>query len=149
MQESGEHLTFGSLNAPTLGLQAEVVKSAHKHGFVTVAHATSLRDTMLVLHAQVDGLAHQFYDKPHTKELINTYKKRNAFVIPTFTAINSMMGVRIGEEFAQDPRAVKDLSESTLSCLCDQMSIALPSCDIQYAYDCIRALKVEGIDIVW
>ncbi len=135
MQESGEHLTFGSLNAPTLGLQAEVVKSAHKHG--------------LVLNAQVDGLAHQFYDKPHTKELIDTYKKRNAFVIPTFTAINSMMGVRIGEEFAQDPRAVKDLSESTLSCLCDQMSIALPSCNIQYAYDCIRALKSEGIDIVW
>lgn len=149
MQESGDHLNFGPLNSPSLSLQADVVKSAHRHGLVTVAHATSLSDTILVLNAGVDGLAHQFFDQPHTQELINAYKKHNAFVIPTCTAIASMVGVKIGKDFATDPRAVKFLTKPSLSCLCDQMRIALPFCNIQFAYDCIRALKDEGVDIVW
>jgi imidazolonepropionase-like amidohydrolase len=140
MQESGECLNFDELDAPTGELQAAVIKSAHKHGLLTVAHATNLRETMLVLQAGVDGLAHQFFDKPHTEEL---------FVIPTLTAVNSMIGVESSTEFAKDPRAVKDLSASTKACLCDHMSIALPYCNTKYAYDCVRALKDAGIDIVW
>ena len=149
MQESGECLNFDALNAPTRDLQAMVIKSAHKHGFITVAHATNLRETMLVLDAGVDGLAHQFFDKPHTKELIEAYKKHNSFVIPTFTAGNSMIGLNSCNEFAEDPRAVRALGNVARACLCDHMSIALPYCNIQYAYDCVKELKSAGIDIVW
>ena len=149
MQESGECLNFDDLNAPALRLQAAVVRAAHKHGLLTVAHATNLRETMLVLEAGVDGLAHQFFDKPHTNRLIDAYKKHDAFVIPTLTAVNSMIGLRSSNEFAEDPRAISKLAESTKACLCDHMSIALPYCDVQYAYDCVRALKTAGVDIVW
>lgn len=149
MQESGECLNFDPLNAPALDLQAGVVKAAHKHGLLTVAHATNLRKTMLVLEAGVDGLAHQFFDKPHTSQLIAAYKKQGAFVIPTLTAVNSMLGLRSSNEFAEDPRAVSRLAEISKACLCDHMSIALPYCNVQYAYDCVRSLKSAGVDIVW
>ena len=149
MQESGECLNFNPLNAPALDLQAGVVKAAHKHGLLTVAHATNLRETMLVLEAGVDGLAHQFFDKPHTSRLIEAYKDHKAFVIPTLTAVNSMLGLRSSNGFAEDTRAISRLTEISKACLCDHMSIALPYCNVQYAYDCIRALKSAGIDIVW
>ena len=149
MQESGECLNFDPLNAPALSLQAAVVNAAHKHGLLTVAHATNLRETMLVLEAGVDGLAHQFFDKPHTSQLIDAYEKHGAFVIPTLTAVNSMIGLHSSNEFAKDPRAISKLAESSKACLCDHMSIALPYCDVQYAYDCVRALKLAGVDIVW
>jgi imidazolonepropionase-like amidohydrolase len=149
MQESGECLKFDPLNAPGLSLQAAVIKAAHRHGLLTVAHATNLRETMLVLEAGVDGLAHQFFDKPHTDELIDAYKKHGAFVVPTLVAVNSMIGLGSSNEFAQDPRAILKLKESSKACLCNHMSIALPYCDVQYAYDCVKALKSAGIDIVW
>ena len=149
MQESGECLNFDPLNAPGLSLQAALVKAAHRHDLLTVAHATNLRETMLVLEVGVDGLAHQFFDKAHTNELIDAYKKHGAFVIPTLTAVNSMIGLSSSNEFAEDPRAISKLTESIKACLCDHMSIALPYCDIQYAYDCVKALKSAGVDIVW
>ena len=149
MQESGECLNFDTLNAPALSLQAGVVKAAHEHGLLTVAHATNLRETLLVLEAGVDGLAHQFFDKPHTSELIEAYKRYGAFVIPTLTAVNSMLGLRSCNEFAEDPRAISKLADMSKLCLCEHMSIALPYCNVQYAYDSVRALKSAGIDVVW
>lgn len=149
MQESGECLTLPGIPAPTRGLQEAVIEAAHDNGLLTIAHATSMRDTLLVLESGVDGLAHQFFDQPHTANLVDAYVKTKAFVIPTFTAISSMMGLETSSKWAQNSDVAHLLSESSRSSLSCCMSIAKPECSVKYAYDCVTALKRNGIDIVW
>ena len=149
MQESGECLTLSDLPAPTKELQEAVINAAHEHGLLTYAHATNLRETQLVLDAGVDGMAHQFFDQPHTKELIDSYKKNNALVIPTLTAISSMMGLSTAQDWALKSHAGQLLTPSSRHSLCECMRISRPGCSVQFAYDCIRELKANGIDIVW
>ena len=155
MQESGECLTLSPLPAPTQTLQEAVVNAAHAHDLLTFAHATNLRETMLVLEAGVDAMAHQFFDQPHTQQLINAYTTSpvRPFVIPTLTAISSMMGLSTARDWVEGPGAAasnkKLLTESSRHCLCDCMKISRPGCNVQFAYDCIKALKSNGVDIVW
>ena len=149
MQESGECLTLSPLPAPTKELQAAVIKSAHEHDLLTFAHATNLRETLLVLEAGVDGLAHQFFDQAHDRELIAAYKKNDALLIPTLTAISSMMGLTTASEWTKNEHAEKVLNEFSRHSMCDCMKISQPGCSIEFAYECVKALKAEGIDIVW
>lgn len=141
----GQGLTFGDLPAPTKELQQAVINAAHENGLFTLAHATNLRETLLVLDAGVDGMAHQFFDQPHNQRLLDAYKRTNAFVIPTLTAISSMMGLSTSKEWASS-RDLPDLSRRTI---CDCMKISKPGCSVQFAYDCIKALKSNNIDIIW
>ena len=149
MQESAECLTFSELPAPTKELQEAVIQAARKHDLLTFAHATNLRETLLVLDAGVDAMAHQFFDQEHTPELIASYKKNNAFVVPTLTAISSMMGLQTAKDWAGGVEAGRLLTSSSRHCLCDCMKISREGCSVQYAYDCLKALKATGIDIVW
>lgn len=149
MQESGECITLSPLPAPSKELQQAIISAAHRHDLVTAAHAMNLRETILVLEAGVDGLAHQCFDKPHTSELIDLYKQNNAFLIPTFTAISSLMGLNTAENWTQQDRVNGVLDPPAQSCLCSCMQIATSGCNIQYAYDCVRALKQSGIDVIW
>ena len=149
MQESAECHDFPPLPCPTQELQAAVINAAHKHNLLTFAHATNVRETLLVLHAGVDALAHQFFDKPHTPDVIEAYKARNSFLIPTIVAISSMMGLETSQNWSKNPQAAKLLTEPARASLCHCMHIARKECNVQYAFDCIKALKAEGIDIVW
>ena len=149
MQESGECLTLSPLPAPTKELQAAVIESAHEHGLLTFAHATNLRETLLVLEAGVDGMAHQFFDQAHTENLIAAYKSTNALLIPTLTAISSMMGLTTAREWTKNEHANQVLNASSRHSMCDCMKISRPGCSIEFAYECIKALKAEGIDVVW
>ena len=151
MQESGECLTLSSLPAPTKALQTAVIKAAHSRGLKTVAHATNLRETLLVLDAGVDGMAHQFFDRPHTQEVIAAYKKHGAFVIPTLTAISSMMGLDTSTKWCHklDAMLAPRLTKASRDILCCPMEIARHDCNVQYAYDCVRSLKACDVDIVW
>ena len=149
MQESGECLTLSPLPAPTKELQEAVIQAAHKHDLLTFAHATNLRETLLVLDAGVDALAHQFFDQPHTQDLVESYRKNNAFLIPTLTAISSMMGLGTSKDWANAQSNGEFLTESSRHSLCDCMKISRPGCSVQFAYDSIKDLKANGIDIVW
>ena len=149
MQESGECLTLANLPAPTRELQTAVVKAAKENSLLTFAHATNLRETLLVLDAGVDALAHQFFDQPHPPELIERYKEQDAFLIPTLTAISSMMGLPTAKDWASKPQPEKLLTATSRHVFCDCMKISKEGCNVQFAYDCVKALKAEGIDIIW
>lgn len=85
MHESGK--TWGwDLQVPTAALQAALVDAAHRRGLKCVAHAMTLEDTLVVLRVGVDGMAHTFCDVPVTQELVDAYKKNNAWVCPTLAA---------------------------------------------------------------
>lgn len=77
MHESGSGLKVKP-NLPDIKLQEAVIKAAHARGLLTVAHALALDDTIAILKAGVDGLTHNFMDKPPTDELIQAYKLNKA-----------------------------------------------------------------------
>ena len=150
MHESGKAVGQTAVK-PSLFLQASVIKAAHKHDVLTVAHATSVEDTIAILEAGVDGLAHTIFDEPINEQLIEQYKKSNAFCIPTLTVIGSLTGE--GQEqtiaFANDERVSGILGESAKQNLCECTNFAAPMSRVEYAFDSVRQLKKAGVDILW
>jgi len=149
LQESGSVLGM-DLPVPTPELQKAVIDAAHRRGLKAVAHAQSLRDTILVLEAGIDGMAHTFCDEPPTDELISAYKKNNAWCCATLSAFGSLTATRpdIMKAFTDDQR-VKEL-------LTDQERDHLGCCmggsshgSIDLAVQSVKALRRANIDIVW
>lgn len=80
---------------PREEVQAAVVAAAHRKGLKVIAHALARQDTIEVLRAGVDGMAHSFYDKPIIPEIIEAYKTNNAWLNPTLAAVGSLTGRRM------------------------------------------------------
>ena len=139
------------LNHASLDLQTAVVKAAHSHGLLAVAHATCYDDTILVLRAGVDGTTHTFLDKPPTLEIVEAYKANNAWCNPTLTAMTSLTGdsAPITKAFANDDRVSSKLGTEAKENFCRCMHFATGTCKVDYAYESVRQLKAAGIDIVW
>ena len=150
MHESGSSMGV-EFAKPTLELQAAVIKEAHAAGKVAVAHALALNDHLEILGLGVDGLTHTFYDQPPTRELIQAYKKNNAWLNPTLAAIGSLTaeGKTLAERFAHDPRVEGKVDGLDLERLCRCMNFRKESSKVEYAYESVRQLKKAGIDIIW
>lgn len=150
MNESGTVMEQ-QFNKPSMELQKALIDEAHNQGMMTMAHATCLQDTLDILKAGIDGLAHQFADKPPTKEIIEAYKKNNALLNPTLAAMGSLTteGQELQEKFAHDPRVEHLLPEDARHRVCACMSMAkLPGASVENAYETVRQLKAANIDIV-
>ena len=150
VHESGS--TLGqSYNLPSVSLQTAVVKTAHKHGLLAVAHALSLHDTLEALEAGVDGLTHTFMDHPPTPELLKAYKMNQAFCIPTLSTLGSATteGEALQHAFAHDPRVENLIGEEARGNMCRCMAFAAKTSKIENAYESVRQLKAAGIDILW
>ncbi|PVH69041.1 hypothetical protein DL98DRAFT_626997 [Cadophora sp. DSE1049] len=121
MQENGHCMSFHDLPPASFELQSALVQAARKHGLLTVAHATTLKETMIVLRAGVDGLAHTFCDQSPTPDLIALYKSTGAFVIPTLCNIATINDAERDTTFAfaHDPRITsrKAISAEEISCM--------------------------------
>jgi imidazolonepropionase-like amidohydrolase len=150
MHESGTAMG-GQLKKPTVELQRTIVDEARARGLLTVAHATSLQDTLEVLEAGVNGLAHTFCDQPPTQELIDAYKKNNAWLNPTLACMGSLTteGKDLQHKFAHDARVAGLISDEKIGNLCDCMAMAVEHGKVEHAYESVRALKAAGIDILW
>ena len=150
MHESGTSMGW-PLAKPSVELQRIIVEEANKRGYLTVAHATSLNDTLEVLEAGVNGLTHTICDQPPTQELVDAYKKANAWLNPTLATMASLTGEgkELQHRFAHDPR-VKDLiGEAAVNNLCNCMGFAAQHGKVEYAFESVRMLKDAGVDILW
>ncbi|PVH93662.1 hypothetical protein DM02DRAFT_603672 [Periconia macrospinosa] len=149
MHESGTSMGL-SLSKPTTQLQKHVIEEAQKRGLLTVAHALSLNDTLEVLEAGVNGLTHTMCDQPPTQELVDAYKRNNAWVNPTLATIGSLTaeGVELQKKFAHDPRVQHLLSKNDVEHVCSCMNMAKTHAKVKYAYDSVRMLREAGIDIL-
>lgn len=149
MHESGT-MMGAKLSYPSLGLQRTIVEEAKKQGLSTVAHATSLQDTLDVLQAGVNGLTHTFCDQPPTQELIDAYKKNNAWCNPTLAAIGSLTteGEQLQHKFAHDPRVQHLINEDKRGNMCKCMAFAAQHGKVEHAYESVKALRAAGIDIL-
>ncbi|KAK7183936.1 hypothetical protein DPSP01_011740 [Paraphaeosphaeria sporulosa] len=149
MHESGTSMGW-PLAKPSVGLQRIIVDEASKRGHLTVAHATSLQDTLEVLEAGVHGLTHTICDQPPTQELVDAYKRRNAWVNPTLATMGSLTGEgrELQDRFAHDPRVKGLIDESAVHNLCNCMGFAAQHGKVEYAYESVRMLKEAGVDIL-
>lgn len=148
MEETGStfELPFPTLPIPTpaLDIQKAIVKAAHKHNRLTVAHALSRDDTLRMLDAGVDGVAHAC-NEALSKELVSAFKKSNAFVIPTLVVQASASG----EEQESREKFAGGLTGSEKDHMCSCLKISREGFSMKNASETVRALKAAGIDIIW
>lgn len=150
MQESCSVLHGVPIPIPSPELQAAIVKAAHKHGLVTVAHALSQKETLLALEAGVDGLAHCFCDESPGQELVTAYQENDSFLIPTLVVASTLTGEEMASsnEFAKHELAHKLVSEEGRTCFCKRMIMGRATCSVEYSYQVVKLLKENGLDIV-
>jgi imidazolonepropionase-like amidohydrolase len=150
MHESGT-VMGRDFNHPSVELQRIIIDEAKKRGYLTVAHAMCLRDTLDVLNAGVDGLTHTFCDQPPTQEVVDAYKKNNAWVNPTLAAMGSLTteGKELQYRFAHDPRVEGLINEDRVGNMCKCMGFAAERGKVEHAYESVKMLKKAGIDILW
>ncbi|KAL1610188.1 hypothetical protein SLS60_001853 [Paraconiothyrium brasiliense] len=149
MHESGTSMGW-PLAKPSVELQRIIVEEANKRGYLTVAHATSLKDTLEVLEAGVNGLTHTICDQPPTQELVDAYRKNNAWLNPTLATMGSLTGEgrELQDRFAHDPRVKGLIGESAVNNMCNCMGFAAQHGKVEYAYQSVRTLRDAGVDIL-
>ena len=103
----GDH-HFNSLDLPTV---KAVIDAAHKRGKLAVVHISTLDNARAALEAGADGLAHLFVAAKLSQEqadsLARLAQARGAFVVPTFSVLESIAGVK-PRDLLDDPQ-VADL----------------------------------------
>ena len=152
MHEGGRAIGIpqGLISQPTEAVQAAVVQAAHKKGLKVVAHALSRKDTVEILRAGVDGMAHTFFDEPISQEVIELYKQSNAWCNPTLGCSGSMTGesLDIVKKFATDERVQSRVLETDVQVMQHCMHLKAESAKWEYAIDSVRQLKAAGVKIV-
>ncbi|GAB2850530.1 hypothetical protein GCM10027277_18420 [Pseudoduganella ginsengisoli] len=89
---------FKSLDIATV---KALIEAAHKRGKLAVVHISNLADARAALEAGADGLVHLFVGQSISKEDLDSFtqlaKIKKAFVIPTFSVMESIAGVRAAD----------------------------------------------------
>jgi hypothetical protein len=151
MHESGRALAFPfHLPKPSLAIQESVIQTTHSLGKVAVAHAFVREDTLELLGLGINGLTHTFFDEPCNDEIVAAYKKAGAWVNPTLALLGSFTkeGMPLQQKYADDERVQGKLTESGKENLCRCMGAGKEGATVKHAYDTIKRLKSEGINVI-
>jgi imidazolonepropionase-like amidohydrolase len=99
----GDH-HFNSLDRATV---KAVIDAAHKRGKLAVVHISTLENARAALEAGADGLAHLFVAASISQQdadaLARLARDKGAFVVPTFSVLESIAGVR-PRDLLDDPQ---------------------------------------------
>lgn len=95
--EAGGH-GAGAMPSLDIATATALIEAAHRRGKLAVVHVSTEQDARAAIEAGADALVHLFLgaapDATAVDRLAKLAKRRNAFVIPTFTVMESMAGVR-------------------------------------------------------
>ncbi|MBC3882900.1 CIA30 family protein [Undibacterium sp. LX40W] len=95
MEHGGAGFKFNSLDVETV--QA-LIKASHARKKLAVVHIGTFEDAKAALAAGADGLVHLYIgssiSEAQSKEIIALAKKNGSFVIPTFSVLESMAGMK-------------------------------------------------------
>lgn len=101
-----EGLAGRKMNTLDLATVTALIRAAHARNKLAVVHISNLKDARAALEAGADGLVHLFVgkeiDSAGMDALVALAKKRKAFVIPTFSVLESMAGLKAADVLA-DP----------------------------------------------
>ena len=102
--EAGGH-GAGAMKSLDIATATALIEAAHRRGKLAVVHVSTEKDARAALDAGADALVHLFLgaapDATAVDSLARLAKRKNAFVIPTFTVMESMAGVR-GDDLLDD-----------------------------------------------
>lgn len=102
--EAGGH-GAGAMQSLDIATATALIEAAHRRGKLAVVHVSTESDARAALAAGADALVHLFLgatpDPTAVDSLARLAKRKNAFVIPTFTVMESMAGVR-GDDLLGD-----------------------------------------------
>ncbi len=78
-----------------------LINAAHRRGKLAVVHISTLAHARAALQAGADGLVHLFtgsaIDAAELAQFVKLAKARKAFVIPTFSVLESMAGIKAAD----------------------------------------------------
>lgn len=103
--EAGGHGT-SKMNSLDLATAKALIEAAHLRGKLAVVHVSNEADARAALEAGADGLVHLFLGAAPNQQAVGSLaqlaKRKGAFVIPTFTVLESMAGVKGGDDVLGD-----------------------------------------------
>lgn len=82
---------------------AAVIGAAHLREKLVVIHAATLQNCIDALNAGADGLAHLYFNDAYDPNLGRLAAQKNAFVIPTFSVLQTLAGMREATVLVRDP----------------------------------------------
>lgn len=102
--EAGGH-GAGAMNSLDIATATALIEAAHRRGKLAVVHVSTEKDARAALEAGADALVHLFLGPAPNATAVDSLarlaKRKKAFVIPTFTVMESMAGVR-GDDLLGD-----------------------------------------------
>lgn len=114
MEHGGIGFHFNSLDLATV--QA-LIKASHARNKLAVVHISTYPDAKAALEAGADGLVHLFagtvISPAQIQELVHLAKVHRAFVIPTFSVLESMAGIK-AKDVLDDGSMVQLLGKNQL-----------------------------------
>ena len=144
--EDGTLVGFPKMPVTLVPTLRAAVERAHYYGKMAIVHITTLDGAKQAIEAGVDGLAHLFFDKPHTPEIIAAIKKSGVFVIPTMVVGSTAFGIDAAW-LADDERVKSRLDKKWLVNLSRSMN-SYPQGRMDYALASLKALHDAGVDIL-
>ena len=144
--EEGTTVGFPGLRVLDDKTLSAAVDEAHRLGRMAIAHVTSLEGGEKAISAGVDGLAHLFFDRQPTNELIASIADRGIFMTPTLVTLSTAFG-NSAEGFASDERVRSRLSKKWRESLSRSMNVYLQG-RLEDAFSSVLALHKAGVDIL-
>ena len=144
--EDGTTIGFPGLRVVSHEILHATVNEAHRLGKMAIAHVTTFEGGQKAISAGVDGLAHLFFDRQPTAELINAIASSRAFVIPTLVTLSTAFG-NSAAELATDKRVSSRLGKKWLNSLSRSMNV-YPQGKLEDAFANVRALHNAGVNIL-
>jgi hypothetical protein len=148
MQESGMpfDLPFPRSPVPTPSreVQKAIVDKAHSYNMLTVGHALSINDTLLLLDSGVDGFAHACCEELSERNL-QIFCEKRPFVIPTLV-VQASAG---NEETESREFFSQGLSKEDKAHMCECLGIASKGFSMKNMAQNVRKFRKAGLDIVW
>lgn len=148
LEHGYENHPFNCLDNATL---KALVKATHKRQKLAVVHIGNLQEANDALDAGADALVHLFVgkqiDEQSMRDLVKSAKSRHAFVIPTFSVLESIAGLK-EEDVLKDSRLNVFLSKTQMAPL-NSPYRARPDADILKAPKLVTAaMHAAGIPIL-
>lgn len=145
--EDGTH--YGR-DLPTLSPDTvtALVEAAHRRDESAVAHVSTLPAARTAVAADIDGLVHLFLGDVAPPELVEEMIRREMFVVPTLTVLESTTGVASGASLADDSRLAPYLQRSDLGTLLRAFPAGDDPPRLAPAFASVRRLHAAGVPIL-
>ena len=135
---------------PTISSEtmAAVIRAAHQRNKLAVIHAATLQNCEDALIAGVDGLAHLYFNDAHDPNFGRLAARKRAFVIPTFSVLQTLAGMREATGLTADALISPYLKPFDIQNLERSYPFKGKEANYRAAERALRQLKEAGVPIL-